>query len=97
MFKFCSLYSGSTGNSLFVETPNTKILIDGLYKDLGAHFTDIPSEIWQLMKSGKGDLADIDYVLFTHSHYDHYYSPYLRAYLENNKIRGLVLPPLESP
>ena len=28
MFKFCSLYSGSTGNSLFVETPNTKILID---------------------------------------------------------------------
>ena len=28
---------------------HTKILIDGLYKDLGAHFTDIPSEIWQLM------------------------------------------------
>ncbi|MCH3914419.1 MAG: MBL fold metallo-hydrolase [Acidaminococcaceae bacterium] len=75
---------------------HTKILIDGLYKDLGAHFTDIPSEIWQLMKSGKGDLADIDYVLFTHSHYDHYYSPYLRAYLENNKIRGLVLPPLDT-
>ena len=28
MFRFCSLYSGSTGNSLYVETPNTKILID---------------------------------------------------------------------
>ena len=28
MFNFCSLYSGSSGNSLFVETPNTKLLID---------------------------------------------------------------------
>ncbi len=74
----------------------TKILIDGLYKDLGAHFTDIPGEIWQLMKNGKGDLADIDYVLFTHSHYDHYYSPYLREYLANNKVKGLVLPPLDA-
>ena len=28
MFKFCSLYSGSTGNSLFVQSDSTKILID---------------------------------------------------------------------
>ena len=28
MFKFCSLFSGSTGNSLFVETENSKLLVD---------------------------------------------------------------------
>lgn len=28
MLKFCSLYSGSTGNSLFLESSNSKILID---------------------------------------------------------------------
>ena len=28
MLNFCSLYSGSSGNSLFVETDNTKLLID---------------------------------------------------------------------
>ena len=28
MFNFCSLYSGSSGNCLFVETDNTKLLID---------------------------------------------------------------------
>lgn len=28
MLNFCSLYSGSSGNSLFVETENTKLLID---------------------------------------------------------------------
>ena len=28
MLNFCSLYSGSSGNSLFVESENTKILVD---------------------------------------------------------------------
>jgi phosphoribosyl 1,2-cyclic phosphodiesterase len=28
MLKFCSLYSGSSGNCLFVSSNNTKILID---------------------------------------------------------------------
>ena len=28
MFNFCSLYSGSTGNCLFIETNETKILVD---------------------------------------------------------------------
>ncbi len=28
MLKFCSLYSGSSGNSLYIENDDTKILID---------------------------------------------------------------------
>lgn len=28
MFQFCSLYSGSSGNSLLVNSTHTKILID---------------------------------------------------------------------
>ena len=28
MFNFCSLYSGSSGNSLFVQSENTNILVD---------------------------------------------------------------------
>lgn len=28
MFKFCSLYSGSTGNSSLIQTDKTKILVD---------------------------------------------------------------------
>ena len=28
MLNFCSLYSGSSGNCLFVETNSTKILVD---------------------------------------------------------------------
>ena len=40
----------------------TRIIIDGLYKDLRDYFTDLPADVWQLMKGGKGDLADAEYV-----------------------------------
>ena len=33
MFNFCSLYSGSSGNSLLVETENTKLLNASLDKE----------------------------------------------------------------
>ena len=66
----------------------TRIIIDGLYKDLRDYFTDLPAGVWQLMKGGKGDLADAEYVFFTHSHFDHYYSPYFFDYMAH----GLAFP-----
>lgn len=40
MFKFCSLFSGSSGNCLLVESENSKVLIDagGSAKKLLMHF-----------------------------------------------------------
>ena len=62
MFKFCSLYSGSTGNSLFVETPNTKILIDA-----GESAKKIVSALSNICV----DTENIDAILVTHEHSDH--------------------------
>ena len=62
MFKFCSLYSGSTGNSLFVETPNTKILIDA-----GESAKKIVSALSNICV----DIENIDAILVTHEHSDH--------------------------
>ena len=36
-----------------------RILLDGLYKDLGKNFTDLPEWAWKLMKKGKGELANV--------------------------------------
>ena len=62
MFKFCSLYSGSSGNSLLVKSDNTNILIDA-----GVSCKKI--------ENGLEDLGvkpeDIDAVLITHEHTDH--------------------------
>ena len=73
-----------------------RILLDGLYKDLGKNFTDLPEWAWKLMKKGKGELANVDYLLFSHSHYDHYYSPYFNEYMAANEVKGICFPPIDE-
>ena len=62
MLNFCSLYSGSSGNSLLVETENTKLLIDAgvSAKKIEKALTDINI-----------DPTSINGILITHEHTDH--------------------------
>ena len=62
MFNFYSLYSGSSGNSLLVETSNTKILIDA-----GESCKKISSALESI--NIKPD--EISAILVTHEHIDH--------------------------
>lgn len=62
MFNFCSLYSGSSGNSLLVETENTKILIDA-----GVSSKKIENALTNL----EINPASINGILITHEHSDH--------------------------
>ena len=62
MLNFRSLYSGSTGNSLYVESDNSKILID----------TGVSAKkITDALTSFNVDIKDIDAILITHEHSDH--------------------------
>ena len=62
MLNFRSLYSGSSGNSLFVETENTKILIDAGMSC---------KKIEEALKSIEVDPSSINAILVTHEHSDH--------------------------
>ena len=62
MFNFCSLYSGSSGNSLFVETQNTKLLIDA-----GVSCKKIEMALQDI----EVDPKSLDGILITHEHTDH--------------------------
>lgn len=62
MFKFCSLYSGSSGNSLFVQTDKTKLLID-----CGESAKKIVSALDDI----DIDIQNINAILVTHEHIDH--------------------------
>lgn len=62
MFNFCSLYSGSSGNSLFVQTENTKILIDA---------GESAKKITEALSLINVDVNDLDAILITHEHSDH--------------------------
>ncbi len=62
MLNFCSLYSGSNGNSLLVETENTKILVDAgvSSKKIESALSDINIEP-----------SSLNGILVTHEHIDH--------------------------
>ncbi|MBR3254615.1 MAG: MBL fold metallo-hydrolase [Clostridia bacterium] len=62
MLNFCSLYSGSSGNSLFVQSENTKILID-----CGVSC----KKVQEALNALDVDPTSIDAVLITHEHSDH--------------------------
>lgn len=62
MFKFCNLYSGSSGNCSLIITENSKILID-----CGVTNKKLVEGLASLNISPK----DIDAVLITHEHSDH--------------------------
>lgn len=62
MLNFCSLYSGSSGNSLFVETKNTKLLVDA-----GVSCKKIVTALNDIHV----DPNSLDGILVTHEHTDH--------------------------
>ena len=62
MLNFCSLYSGSSGNSLFIESENTKILVD-----CGVSCKKVEEALSAL----NVDPTSIDGILITHEHSDH--------------------------
>ncbi len=62
MFNFCSLYSGSTGNCLLIQSNETNILIDAGVSQ---------KKISEALASFNLDLTNIDAILVTHEHSDH--------------------------
>ena len=62
MFKFCNLFSGSSGNCSYVETDNSKILVD-----CGVSC----KKATEALSSINVDFNDIDAIILTHEHLDH--------------------------
>lgn len=59
---FCSLYSGSSGNSLFIQTQHTKLLVDA-----GVSCKKIETSLKEI----NIDPSSLDGILVTHEHIDH--------------------------
>lgn len=62
MFQFCSLYSGSSGNSLLVRTENTNILIDA---------GESAKKIAEALSSCEISVEELDAIVVSHEHSDH--------------------------
>jgi phosphoribosyl 1,2-cyclic phosphodiesterase len=62
MLKFCSLYSGSSGNSLLVQSDNAKILVDAGVSG---------KKIIDALTSINVDISEINAIIVSHEHSDH--------------------------
>lgn len=60
--KFCSLCSGSSGNSIYVETSSSKFIVDA-----GFSGKQIENQLEMIGVRG----SELDFILVTHEHIDH--------------------------
>lgn len=89
----CQIYLiGNAGILLVVE--REVFLIDGLYsaRGTGFHTSPIPEKIYQNLFGKKGKLPRPDYLMFSHSHFDHLSEKLLCSYLSSHWPKAVFLP-----
>lgn len=69
-----------------------RMLLDGIQFHQIAPFDSTPDELYLSMLKGEGEWRDIDYLLFSHEHPDHFSPAKTIPYIESNRVRGVFLP-----
>lgn len=77
---------------ILIQYQNTRILIDGIHFDKRHYFSPMSEKALNEFLSGKGQFANIDFLLFTHHHVDHFSPKYTMEYLKNNMVRTVFMP-----
>jgi len=77
---------------VLLEFRGKRYLVDGIHTNHDLEFDGVPETLLERMLSGGGELADLDYLLFTHDHPDHFSPAMTQTYLQNNLVQGIVLP-----
>lgn len=94
MIGYCPLASGSQGNSIFVRSSDTKVLIDA-----GISYRQLVLRLDEIGQS----LEEIDAILITHEHTDHIRGLEMIAkkhkipILANRDTAGAIVESMESP
>ena len=71
---------------------DTSILIDGIHVNEGAPFSGLSDQMLSDLIDGKNIFKNIDFILFTHCHTDHFNANYTERFLMNNHVKGLIMP-----
>jgi L-ascorbate metabolism protein UlaG (beta-lactamase superfamily) len=75
------------------ETKTGKVLVDALFGGINGNWCDQPNDsVSNLMLNGIVPFNNIDVVLITHYHSDHFNGPMVMSFLRNNKKPVLICP-----
>jgi len=70
-----------------------KFLIDGLHENQDGVFSGLSKTVLADLLAGEKPLfRNIDYLLFTHCHYDHFSAPLTESFLQRHPVKALLMP-----
>lgn len=78
-------------SGLLLQAGRTKIMIDGLIED-NTIFDHLPLEVKEAQLAGTGMFQNIDALVFTHCHGDHFSAQEISKYLKKHPCVKLLLP-----
>jgi len=81
---------------LLIEGGGKKILIDGIHNAKTPEWSTVDDNLMNYIIYGKGRFKDINYLLFTHQHNDHFNIEKTLEYIENNKVEKLAVTKLKD-
>ena len=77
---------------VLVAAGNNKVLIDALFDNPNPNYAAPPKEMLEGMEAGRAPFDDVDLVLVTHNHPDHFSPSFAARFIENNPNTALVAP-----
>ena len=78
-------------SGVLVQYRGLRFLIDGIYGN-NPYFTPPRKEIQKAVFGMNSPFRDVEFLLFTHRHTDHFSAVYADEYAANNRLRGLFVP-----
>lgn len=87
----------TVGNAgIYLEAGGHTFLIDGIY-GVNEFFRDRPAEILRAARGDGNRFRNIEFLLFSHRHQDHFDAFQTERYLQNNKVKQVYIPKAGNP
>lgn len=77
---------------ILISYHGKKILIDGMHNRYTELFSSVPDDLLYDIAHGKGDFAEIDLLVYTHDHPDHYSEQWTQEFLKHHPKTSMISP-----
>jgi len=81
---------------LLLEYEGTTLMLDGIYGREGHPFSNLSEDVWNKMLQGEPPFDNIDFLLFSHAHPDHFSPEMTMTYLKQRRVKGIFMPDTRS-
>lgn len=77
---------------ILIEHKGVGLLVDGVHHEEGHPFSRVSESDMKLMQQGRDIFSNLDYLLFTHEHPDHFSPRLVAELIQRRPVKGLFLP-----